>query len=90
MKVSNDQNNDVPQHAFNRRYQISFQELGICECGKPCKIDGGAAGTCQSDGVTCALSREIPVCEIGIFPIHGCEIVDLDGNCIGKYHNSLQ
>ena len=23
---------------------------------------------------------------IAIFPIHGCEIVDLDGNCIGKHY----
>jgi len=55
---------------------------GICECGKPCKLDGGGVGTCQSDGVTCALSRAIVECREITFPIHGCEIVDMDGNCI--------
>merc|ERR1719370_2697178 len=58
-------------------------EIGICECGKPCKLDGGMAGTCQPDGVTCSLTREMPVCRDDIiFPIHGCEIVDLEGNCL--------
>jgi len=55
---------------------------GICECGKPCKLDGGNEGVCQSDGVTCAQNIVPPKCRVVIFPIHGCEIVDLDGNCI--------
>ena len=44
-------------------------EIGICECGKPCKLDGGMAGTCQADGVTCSLTREMPVCRDGKLPM---------------------
>jgi len=51
------------------------KDFGICECGKPCKVnslggprtnlDGGMAGTCQADGVTCLVTREMPVCREG-------------------------
>ena len=31
-------------------------------------------------------NKILPVSFLVIFPIHGCEIVDLDGNCIGKHY----
>ena len=30
-------------------------------------------------------NKILPVSFLAIFPIHGCEIVDLEGNCIGKH-----
>ena len=39
--------------------------VGICECGKPCKLDGGMEGVCQSDGVTCAQNIVPPKCRVG-------------------------
>ena len=39
--------------------------VGICECGKPCKLDGGMEGVCQSDGVTCAQNIIPPKCRVG-------------------------